>query len=120
MFDDPFTRFWVTDDCTININSIYREERLWLQRVDWEWVSQQTVFDDELAHRAPYLNRTREEVEALYAKKVPTTESVKQFLIERIHNDDAFARRCLGLLHGDRLLENDIVALFTMLNPASE
>src|SRR6185437_14598880 len=44
MYEDPYTRFHVTDDCTINVNSLYREERLWLQRVDWEWVSHETLF----------------------------------------------------------------------------
>ena len=51
MYDDPFTRYFVTDDCTININSIYRDERLWLQRVEWEWVSHETIFEDELTFR---------------------------------------------------------------------
>ena len=81
MFEDPFTRFWVTEDCTININSIYRNERLWLQRVDWEWVSQETIYEDELGHQGLYLRRTREEVEALYAEKVVDGNTVRQFLI---------------------------------------
>ena len=75
MYEDPFTRYCVTDDCTININSIYRDERLWLQRVEWEWVSHETIFEDELTYREPYLDRTQEEVEAmLRARRRSTTK----------------------------------------------
>lgn len=116
MYEDPFTRFHVTDDLTININSIYRDERLWLQRVDWEWVSQETVYEDELSVQGPYLYRTRKEVEARYAEPAVDEDTVKQFLIDRIRTDDAFARRCLLLLHGDRLLGNDLVGLYKTLS----
>ncbi len=120
MYEDPFTRFWVTDDCTININSIYRNERIWLQRIDWEWVSQETIFFDELVNGDPYLSRTREQVDACYAPKAVDTDSVKEMLVERLRNDDRFARRCLLLLREDAFLEKDLVALHQLLSPASE
>jgi hypothetical protein len=120
MYDDPYTRFFVTDDCTININSIYRDERLWLQRVDWEWVSQQTLFEDELATQEPYLHRTRGEVDALYAKKTIDDETVKEFLIRKIREDSGFAKRCLLLLCEGSLLRDDLVALYGMLNHVSD
>jgi hypothetical protein len=120
MYDDPFTRYFVTDDCTININSIYRDERIWLQRVDWEWVSQETIFEDELATQEPYLYRTREEVDALYAKKKIDDDTVKEFLISKIGEDSGFAKRCLLLLCEDSLLRDDLVALYEMLNHDSD
>jgi hypothetical protein len=116
MYDDPYTRFYVTDDCTININSIYRDERLWLQRVDWEWVSRETIFEDELPHANPYLERTRDEVEALYVEKEITEDVVKEFLIDQIRTDTAFAKRCLMLLLSDKLISKDPVALYEILN----
>ena len=120
MYEDPFTRFFVTDDGTININSIYRDERLWLQRVDWEWVSQETLFEDELATREPYLYRTKEEVDALYAAKKIDDNTVKEFLIQKIREDSGFAKRCLLLLCEGSLLQDDLVALYEMLNHASD
>jgi len=120
MYEDPWTRFFVSDDCTININSIYRDERIWLQRVDWEWVSQDTMFEDELAYREPYLDRTQEEIEACYAKKNIDDDAVKGFLIDRIRQDSAFAKRCLLLLGEDSLLRNDLVALYGKLNHVSD
>ncbi len=120
MYDDPYTRFFVTDDCTLNINSIYREERLWLQRVDWEWVSQDTIYEDELAYQEPYQDRTRDEVEALYAEKKMDDDKVKEILLDKICGDTTFAKRCLLLLGEDRLLRQDLVALHGMLNHASD
>jgi hypothetical protein len=120
MYEDPFTRYHVTDDCTININSVYRDERIWLQRVEWEWVSSETLFDDELPFLEPYLNRTKEEVEALYAQKKIDDEMIKEFLIDKIRVDSAFTKRCLLLLCEDRLLRNDLVALHGMLNHVSD
>ena len=120
MYEDPFTRHFVTDDCTLNINSIFRDERIWLQRVDWEWVSQETMFEDELAYREPYLDRTREEVEACYAKKTIDDDAIKGFLIDKIRQDSAFAKRCLLLLCEDSLLGDDLVALYGMLNHVSD
>jgi hypothetical protein len=120
MFEDPATRYYVTEDCTININSIHREERLWLQRVDWEWVSQETIFEDELATQDPFVERTPEQVAALYAQKRITAETVRDFLIQKIQEDSVFAKRCLLLLCDDALVRKDFVALFEMLNHAPE
>jgi len=120
MYEDPNTRYWVTDDCTINVNSIYRDERAWLQRVEWEWVSQETIYEDELATRDTYLNRTPEEVEARYARKTVDEEMVKQLLLDKIREDDTFARRCLLLLSEGHLLAQDLVSLYGMLNHASK
>jgi hypothetical protein len=117
MYQDPATRFWVTDDCTININSIHRDERLWLQRVEWEWVSQEIVYEDELGRADLYATRTREEIEAVYATKPIDDETLKQLVVDRIRKDEAFARRCLLLLCEDRL-GNDLVKLYGMLNGA--
>ena len=116
MYDDPFTRFYVTEDCTLNINSLFREERLWLQRVDWEWVSRETIYEDELPYHEPYLYRKREEVEALYAEKTLDDDTVKGWLMDRLRSDATFAKRCLLLLGEDRLLGQDLVALSRMLN----
>jgi len=116
MYDDPFTRFYITDDCTLNINSLYREERLWLQRVDWEWVSRETIFEDELPVANPYLERTPEEVEALYAEKEINEETVKEFLLDKVRTDPGFAKRCLMLLVEEKLLPNDLVTLYESLN----
>jgi hypothetical protein len=120
MYVDPFTRFFVTDDCTLNINSIYRDERVWLQRVDWEWFSRETLYEDELGHADPYVVRTPEEVGALYARKQITEETVKEALIDRIRRDNGFAQRCLLVLAEDALLRNDLVALHRMLNRESD
>jgi hypothetical protein len=120
IFDDPFTRFFVTDDCTLNVNSIYRDERLWLDRVEWEWVSGETMYEDEQVYADPYLHRTAEQVEALYASKPMTDETVREILIERIRHDSGFAQRCLLLLGEDALLRKDLVALYGLLNGAAE
>ena len=117
MYQDPGTRFWVTDDCTININSIHRDERLWLQRVEWEWVSQEIIYEDELSCAELFATRSREEIEKLYAKKPIDAVALKELVIERIRKDEAFARRCLLLLCEDRL-GNDLVKLYGMLNGA--
>lgn len=120
MYEDPYTRFWVTDDCTINVNSIYRDERLWLQRVDWEWVSQETIYEDELPYHPLYRERTQEEVEARYARPKIDEETVKQLLIDTIRKDEAFAKRCLLLLCDDKLFHENLISLYGMLNHASE
>ena len=120
MYVDPFTRFFVTDDCTLNINSIHRDERVWLQRVDWEWFSQETLYEDELARAGPYLVRTTEEVAALYARKEITEDTVKETLIDRIRRDNRFAQRCLLVLAEDALLRKDLVALDRMVNRDSD
>lgn len=120
MYEDQYTRFFVTDDCTLNINSIYRDERLWLQRVDWEWMSQETLFEDEVASADLYRERTREEVESFYAKKKIDDDTVREFLIEKIRIDPVFAKRCLLLLAEEGWLRKDFVALYETLNHGCE
>lgn len=120
MYDDPYTRFYITDDCTLNINSIYREERLWLQRVDWEWVSGETMYEDELSTAEPYLNRKHEDVEALYAEKEINEDSVREFLLDKVRTDPAFAKRCLLLLVEEKFVTKDFVALYETLNHGSD
>lgn len=120
MYEDPCTRDWITDDCTININSVHRDERIWFQRVDWEWVSRQTVFQDELNDQGPYLLRTQKEVDALYADKTFDDTAVKEFLIEKIRGDSAFAKRCLVLLCEGALLRKDLATLHKMLNEVAK
>ncbi|MDR0867422.1 MAG: hypothetical protein LBP75_02970 [Planctomycetota bacterium] len=115
LFTDPNTYYWVTDDLTVNINSLYTGEKLWLQRVDWEWVSREVIYDDELTRGKPFLNRTPEQVAERYRETVVTEETARKFLIDRINNDADFAKRCLGLLHGDRLREKDLVAAYQEL-----
>jgi hypothetical protein len=102
---------WVSDDCCININSVFRDEKLWLQRVDWEWMSRETIYEDE-HHEDPWLHRTKKEVDALYAKKHITTGVVEDFLIQQMRDDPNFAKRCLMLLNTDKLLEEDIISLY--------
>ena len=108
---DKHTYHWVSDDCCININSIFLGEKLWLQRVDWEWMSRETIYEDE-HDKDRWLHRTKEEVDALYAKKHVTKHVVEDFLIKRIKEDATFAKRCLMLLNSDKLLEEDIISLY--------
>jgi hypothetical protein len=116
MYDDPYTRFCVTDDCTLNVNSIYRDERLWLQRVDWEWVSRETIFEDELVSASPYLERTPDQVEALYAARKIDDGVVTKLLIDKIRTDPVFAKRCLLLLSEEKWLRKDLTALYESMN----
>ena len=111
MFVDKHTYDWVSDDCCININSIFLGEKLWLQRVDWEWMSRETVYEDEY-DKDPWLHRTKKEVDALYAKKHITKRVAEDFLVSRIKEDPVFAKRCLILLNNDKLHEKDIVSLY--------
>jgi len=111
MYFDKHTCDWVSDDCCINVNSVYQGEKLWLQRVDWEWMSKETVYDDE-HDKDPLLHRTKKEVSALYAKKRISKRSVEDFLIGRIKDDPEFAKRCLILLNNDKLHEKDLVSLY--------
>lgn len=120
MYEDIQTYYRITDDCTININSIYRDERLWIQRVDWEWASRETIYEDELFYQDPYLHRTKEEVEAFYASKPVDNDIVKQYLIEKIKNDEHFAKRCLVLLNSDSLITENLVHLYTNLSRQSD
>ena len=116
LYVDPHTYYWVTDDMTININSIYLDEKLWIQRVEWEWVSKEIIFDDEIGKKDKMLTRAKKDVDAIYATKEITGNLVKEFLINRIMNDDHFARRCLAILNSDRLLERDLVSLYKDLD----
>lgn len=111
MFVDKNTYNWVSDDCCLNINSIFQGEKLWLQRVDWEWVSRETIYEDE-HDKDLWLNRTKEEVDALYAKKRITKSVVEDFLVSRIKEDPNFAKRCILLLNSDKLFSNDLVSLY--------
>jgi hypothetical protein len=111
LFVDKQTYQWVSDDCCININSIFHGEKLWLQRVDWEWMSRETIYEDEY-DKDPWMHRTKKEVDALYAKKHITKGMVEDFLVKRIKKDPEFAKRCLILLTSDRLHKKDIVSLY--------
>lgn len=113
IFDDSETYWWVTDDLTLNVNSIYTDEKLWIQRVDWEWVSKEVIYEDEVGIQDPFLTRTLSEVEKLYAPKAINPDSVKQFLIDKIQKDEGFAKRCLSLLCQDQLMGKDLVQMFT-------
>ncbi|MEA5511707.1 hypothetical protein VB715_18190 [Crocosphaera sp. UHCC 0190] len=112
MYDDPNTYWWVTDDLTININSIFSGEKFWIQRVDWEWMSKEVIYEDEVQDQNTLLNRSFEEIEKLYAAKAITNDSVKNFLMENIKKDDNFAKRCLLLLRQDQLMGEDLSKLF--------
>lgn len=112
MYDDPNTLWWVTDDLTININSIYTGEQMWIQRVDWEWMSKEVVYEDEVHDKPLDLERSPEDVADLYGPKEITPSSVKAFLIGKIEQDDEFAKRCLALLNQDRIKHKDLTELF--------
>ncbi|MBN2374569.1 hypothetical protein JXL19_12370 [bacterium] len=116
IYIDPFTYHWVSDDMTININSIYLNEKLWIQRVEWEWVSKETIFDDEVGKKDINLIRSQKEIEAIYTKKEITSNTVKEYLINRVKHDENFAKRCLALLNSDNLFEKDLVTIYKGLN----
>jgi hypothetical protein len=111
MYVDKHTYDWVSDDYCINVNSVFLDEKLWIQRVDWEWMSRETIYEDEY-NKDPWLIRTKKEVDALYAKKHITKKVVEEFLVKRIKDDPNFAKRCLVLLNSDKLHERDIVSLY--------
>lgn len=111
MYVDKHTYDWISDDCCINVNSVYLGEKLWIQRVDWEWMSRETIYEDEL-NKDPWLHRTKKDVDALYAKKHITKQAVEDYLTNRIKKDPNFAKRCLMLLNHDKLYEKDIVSLY--------
>ena len=46
-WDGDARKWYITDDMTLNINSIYTDEKIWIQRVDWEWMSKEIVFERE-------------------------------------------------------------------------
>lgn len=112
MYDDPETYWWVTDDLTLNINSIYTGERLWIQRVDWEWVSKEIVYEDEAQDQNIDLFRSEAEIQKLYSPQGVNSESVKDFLIDKIQKDDDFAKRCLAILTQDQAMNKDLTQLF--------
>lgn len=112
IYYDPNNYDWVTDDLTININSIYTGEKLWIQRVDWEWVSREILYEDEAHYQDHYMHRNKEDVNALYAPQHVTNDSVKAYLANRIQNDDHFAKRCLALLKTDQLVNSDLTILY--------
>jgi hypothetical protein len=112
IYDVPNTYWWVSDDLTLNINSIYSGEKLWIQRVDWEWMSKEVLYEDESYGQDHFLHRSQEAVEQLYAAKSFTHNFVKDFLIDKINSDDYFAKRCLLLLQQDRLMHEDLPKLF--------
>lgn len=112
MYDDPQTYWHLTDDLTININSIYAGEKLWIQRVEWEWLSKEVIYEDEVYQKELELIRSSTEVANLYTPKEITENSVKDFLIQKIKQDDEFAKRCLAMLDQDHLMSKDLTQLF--------
>lgn len=112
IYYDPHNFDWVSDDLTININTIYAEERLWIQRVDWEWVSREILYEDEAQWQDQYVHRQQADIEKLYVPQKVNQESVKSYLIERIKNDDHFAKRCLAMLKADQIVNADLVQIF--------
>ncbi|HAC65368.1 MAG TPA: hypothetical protein DCF68_18025 [Cyanothece sp. UBA12306] len=112
IYDDPHTYWWVTDDLTININSIFSDEKAWIQRVDWEWVSKEAIYDDELETKDLYVHRSIEEVEKLYIPQKINENSIKEFLIDKIQKDHHFAKRCVAMLRQDQLMNEDLIKLF--------
>lgn len=112
MYDDPQTYWHTTDDLTININSIYSGEKLWIQRVDWEWMSREVVYEDEAQEQNLDLIRSAEDIENLYTPQEINQNSVKNFLMEKIQQDDDFAKRCLAILGQDQLMSKDLAELF--------
>ena len=80
----------------------------------------ETIFEDELPYKDPYLYRTKGEVEALYATKPVGEGTVKEFLIDKIKKDDDFAKRCMILLNSDSLFESNLVDLYQKLDIQSD
>ena len=116
MYDDVDTYWYITDDMTININSIYSEEKIWIQRLDWEWMSKEVIFEDEVDAKSPFLNRQLKEIENLYVPQKINENSVKEFLIDKLKNDEHFAKRCLGMLCQDKLTtDNNLIELFNQI-----
>ena len=119
MFVDTQTFHGVSDDCCININSIYAGEKLWLHRVDWEWMSRETFYDDA-SDKDQWLSRSKKDIDKIYKKKGVTKRTVHDFLISCIENDPVFAKRCLMLLNSDKLFEKDIVDLYKRITTSNE
>ncbi|WP_330204317.1 hypothetical protein [Cyanobacterium sp. Dongsha4] len=113
MYDDSETYWYVTDDLTLNINSIYTDEKLWIQRVDWEWVSKEVIYEDEaIEERKLFIPRNPKDIEKLYVPQKVNPTTIKEFLVKKIQNDDYFAKRCLSMLCEDKLMAKDMVELF--------
>ena len=113
IYDDVDTYWYITDDMTININSIYTDEKIWIQRVDWEWMSKEVVFEDEVDKKTPFVNRTLKEIEKLYIPQKINQDSVTDFLMNKIKTDEHFAKRCMAMLCQDKLMaEKNLVELF--------
>lgn len=116
LYDDPHASQWVTEDLTLNVNSIYRDERVWFQRVDWEWTSRETVYEDELPGAEACLARSPEQVAALYLDQELTVEVLRELLVRKLDEDRSFMARCLALLHAERFEdERSAVELFERL-----
>ncbi len=112
MYDDPQTYWYITDDLTLNINSIYSGEKIWIQRLDWEWMSKEVVYEDEVQDQNRFLIRSYENIENLYSPQEISPNSVKNFLIKKIQQDDEFAKRCLAMLRQEQLMNKDLKQLF--------
>ena len=112
LYEDSQNYWYLTDDLTININSLYTDEKCWIQRVDWEWMSKEIIYEDEVNKKDIYLMRSPKEIEKLYTPQKITQNSVKDFLVEKIQQDDGFAKRCLAILLEGQLMKKDLVDLF--------
>ena len=112
LYEDSQNYWYLTDDLTININSLYTDEKCWIQRVDWEWMSKEIIYEDEVNKKNIYLMRSPKEIEKLYTPQKITQNSVKDFLVEKIQQDDGFAKRCLAILLEGQLMKKDLVDLF--------
>ncbi len=112
IYYDPNNYYWVTDDLTLNINTVFSEEKIWIQRIDWEWVSKEILYEDEAGHMDHYVHRSKEDVDRLYIPQEITTETAKEHLINLINNDDHFARRCMAMLRADQIVNSDLVTLY--------
>jgi hypothetical protein len=85
---------------------------MWIQRVVWEWMSKEVVYEDEVQDQDILLTRSVEEIKKLYAPAKITPNSIKDFLAEKIRQDENFAKRCLGILCEDQLMNKDLTQLF--------
>ena len=112
MYDELETYWYVTDDMTININSMYTDEKMWIQRVDWEWMSKEIVYEDEVEDKKLYLSRSRSEIDKLYVPQKINENSIKDCLVNKIETDEHFAKRCLAMLCQDQLMNQDLIQLF--------
>ncbi len=113
MYDDVDTYWYITDDMTINVNSIYTDERLWIHRVDWEWMSKEVVLEDEIDEKNIFVNRTLQQIEKLYTPQKINADSITDFLMNKIQTDEHFAKRCLAMMCKDKIMEEkDLIQIF--------